>query len=87
MSWRPKRFGPLRYFRVKHTGGISAWWKGHDNSSWGFEWGYRDDMRGNESPIIQLRIGKLMALYVEFHRNDSGGLGWELWLLGWWSIR
>ena len=30
----------------------------------GWEYGWRDDLRGTDKPIIEFRIGKLMILYV-----------------------
>ena len=66
-TFRFKRFGPFSYFRTKRTGGISAWWTGKDNASWGWEWGYQDDVGSSTGSRVHLsiRIGKLVVAHYE----------------------
>lgn len=80
-SWKCKKFGPFDYFKVGQTKGITAWLRGYDNASWGFEWGYRDSMRGTDKPLVDFRVGKLTLLYFEKFKK-----GFEVWFLGFWWI-
>ncbi len=78
-----KTFGPFNYFKTKTNEGFSAWLKGWDNSPCGFEWGWKDTMRGEDRPVIDIRTGKLWLLYLEFFKKG----GFEFHLLGFWWIR
>lgn len=77
-----KKLGPFRYFRVKnkHKHFVSAWLNGHDNASWGWEWG-TDDFSTN--PAYCLRIGHFNIFsYERFYKR-----GPTIFLLGfWWSL-
>lgn len=78
---RFKKFGPFSYFRVKKgiRNFVSAWPTGHDNDSFGWEWGTDgiDDTPGN---IV--RLGNFTVFsYEEF---SSGGF--ILTILGFWWL-
>jgi len=73
--------GPFRLYRVEKNGTLDISLKCLDDVACGFEYGYRDDMRGTDKPVIEFRIGKLMIAYLEFYKG-----GCEIWLLGFFAL-
>lgn len=51
----------------------------------GWEWGWRDELRGREEPFIQVRIGKLLALYFDTWKTRRKRC-FEVWFMGFWWI-
>ncbi len=81
--------GPFRLYRVKN-GTLDISLKCTDDWACGWEYGYRDYMRGEtDRPWIQIRIGKLMVLYFEFYSFPLRDKGWgfEAWFMGFWWIK
>lgn len=77
------KLGPFTLYRVKESGTLDISLTALDNWSCGWEYGWRDDLRGADEPVIEFRVGKLMILY--FERFKSGGF--ETRLMGFWWIR
>ena len=75
--------GPFRLYRVdkNHTLDISL--KCMEDRACGWEYGWRDEMRGHDEPLIEFRIGKLVVFYF---RLDDDKKGCELWILGFWGM-
>lgn len=73
--------GPFRLYRVEKNGTLDITLKCMDDWACGWEYGWRDDARGNDEPILEIRIGKLMIAYLEIHSQ-----GFEAWLLGFWAM-
>jgi len=73
--------GPFRLYRVKKSGTLDISLICLDNWACGWEYGYRDDMRGTDKPIIDIRIGKLTILYFEMLEDSC-----EIWILGFWAF-
>ncbi len=73
--------GPFRLYRVEKNGTLDISLICLDNVACGFEYGYRDDMRGTDKPVVEFRIGKLMVAYLEFYEG-----GCEIWVLGFWAF-
>lgn len=75
--------GPFRFYRVDKSGTLDVSLPCCEGQNWGWEYGYRDDARGDvDKPWIQLRIGKLLLLYYEPFKNGS----YEAWFLGFWHF-
>lgn len=82
--------GPFRLYRVEKDGTLDVSLKCMDDWSCGWEYGYRDYMRGEvDKPLIQIRIKKLMVLYFEFYpkRDGTDCTGFEAWFMGFWWIK
>lgn len=75
--------GPFRLYRVEKNGTLDISLICLDNVACGWEYGWRDNMRGSdpETPIIEFRIGKLMVAYLEFDK-----CGCEIWFMGFWAF-
>jgi len=73
--------GPFRLYRVEKNSTLDISLICLDDWACGWEYGWRDDMRGTTNPIIELRIGKLMVLYLEIWKN-----GFEIWFMGFWAM-
>jgi len=73
--------GPFRLYRVEKNGTLDISLKCMDDWACGWEYGWRDDMCGPSTPLIEFRIGKLMVLYLELWEN-----GCEIWFLGFWAM-
>ncbi len=76
--------GPFRLYRVANNGTLCIslicmddW----ESLPCGWQWGWRDDARGEDKPWIELRVGKLMVMYVD---PFEGGV--EIWVLGFWAF-
>lgn len=78
---RFKRFGPFSYFRVNKgvRNFISAWPTGHDNDSFGWEWG-EDGFE--DLPVHIVRLGGFTVFGYE--KFSSGGF--LLTILGFWWL-
>ena len=64
-----------------------------ENWPCGWEYGWRDEYRGKETPLVQIRIGKLIVLYLEgkirkekVNRRWKRSFGGEIWIMGFWII-
>lgn len=75
------KLGPFTLYRVEKNGTLDISITALDNWPCGWEYGYRDDMRGTDKPMIEFRIGKLMIAYVEFYKS-----GCEVWFFGFWAF-
>lgn len=77
-----KKLGPFSYFRVKkgRKHFISAWLEGHENSSFGWEWG--TDGTSND-PSFCLRLWHLNVFW--FERYKLGG--YMINVLGFWYMK
>jgi hypothetical protein len=53
-----------------------------DDWACGWEYGWRDPARGENSPIIEFRIGKLMVLYMSVKKDF---LEWRI--MGFWGMK
>ena len=73
--------GPFRLYRVEKNGTLDISLKCMEDWAFGWEYGWSDDMRGSETPVLQFRIGKLMVAYFGF--NDTGC---EVWFMGFWAF-
>lgn len=72
--------GPITLYRAA-DGTLDISLKFMKDRACGWEWGWRDDMRGDDHPIVQFRIGKLNILYLEFYEG-----GCEVWFMGFWAF-
>lgn len=77
--------GPFRFYRPSN-GSLNASLICLDKYPCGFEYGYRDKVRGVTEPLIDVRIAKLQVLYFERAVNDDGSVFREFWLLGFWFM-
>jgi hypothetical protein len=73
--------GPFQFYRVEKNGTLDISLRCMEDWPCGWEYGWRDDLRGADYPLIEFRIGKLKTLYVEVYRD-----GCELWFMGLWVI-
>ncbi len=73
--------GPFMVYRVEKVGTLCISLTRLDSWACGWQYGWRDDMRGSDKPLIELRIGRLMVLYLEFNRGV-----FEWWVLGFWGM-
>lgn len=73
--------GPFRLYR-SGDGSLSISLIAFDDLPFGWEYGWRDILRGEEHPLVSIRVGKLMMCYFERHEN-----GFEIWLMGFWWIK
>jgi hypothetical protein len=74
--------GPFHLYRVSKSGTLDISLKCLENWSCGWEYGWRDDARGSvDKPFIQIRIGKLMIVYLEFFQTSC-----EIWFMGFWAF-
>lgn len=73
--------GPFRLYRVEKNGTLDISLICLDDWACGWEYGWRDDMRGTDKPLIELRIGKLMVTYLEVWKD-----GCEIWFMGFWAF-
>jgi hypothetical protein len=73
--------GPFTLYRVEKNGTLDISLTCMEDWACGWEYGWRDDRRGPDKPIIDFRIGKLVVLYFELHKS-----GCEWWLLGFWGM-
>lgn len=75
--------GPFRLYRVEKNGTLDISLICLDNKACGWEYGWRDPMRGEDKAWVDFRIGKLTVIYFEPYKHG----GFELWILGFWGIR
>ena len=75
------KLGPFEFYRAKKNGTLDITLNCMINKPWGWEYGWRDDLRGTDKPLIEFRIGKIMVFYFERFKK-----GYEIWLLGFWVI-
>jgi hypothetical protein len=74
--------GPFHLYRTERTGTLDISLKCLKDAPFGWEYGWRDDMRSSpETPVFEFRIGKLMVLYLELYPG-----GCEAWFLGFWAF-
>lgn len=73
--------GPLRFYRA-NNGSLDISFVGFSDCPWGWEYGWRDPMRGEDRALVDFRIGKLVVLYFQKYKK-----GFEVWVLGFWWIR
>lgn len=73
--------GPFRLYRVEKNSTLDISLICLDDWACGWEYGWRDDQRGTDKPIIELRIGKMMVAYLQFFEG-----GCEVWFLGFWAF-
>lgn len=73
--------GPFRLYRVTKNGTLDISLKCLSEWACGWEYGWKDDMRGTDRPVIELRIGKLMVLYFQVYQG-----GCEIWVIGFWAF-
>ena len=73
--------GPFRLYRVEKNSTLDISLICLDDWACGWEYGWRDDMRGTDKPIIELRVGKLMVAYLQFFEG-----GCEVWFMGFWAF-
>lgn len=76
-----RKHGPFTLYWSNKRSTLDITFTRWDKLPFGWEWGWRDDMRSDEKPQIQFRIGKLMVLYVERKKTYT-----ELWFMGFWWI-
>jgi hypothetical protein len=74
--------GPFTLYRCAEAGTLDISITALSKWPFGWEWGYKDAMRGQDKPLVEFRVGKLTVLYFEKFKG-----GFELWLLGFWLIR
>lgn len=72
--------GPFKLYRAQ-SGTLDIMLRGFENSPFGWEYGWKDDMRGEDRPAVDFRIGRLQVFYYEKLKK-----GFELWVLGFWWI-
>lgn len=73
--------GPFRLYRVEKNGTLNVSLICLDNVACGWEYGWKDDARTNDTPWIEFRIGKLMILYFDLYENAC-----EVWFMGFWAF-
>jgi hypothetical protein len=73
--------GPFQLYRTEHSGTLDITLRCIENWPCGWEYGWKDDMRGPDHPAVELRVGKLQVFYFEKYEK-----GFELWLFGFWWI-
>jgi hypothetical protein len=73
--------GPFRFYRVEKNGTLDISLICMEDWACGWEYGWRDPLRGEDTPIIEFRIGKLMVAYLNMYNG-----GCEFWLLGFWAM-
>lgn len=73
--------GPFRFYRVQKNQTLCVSLICLDSWACGWEYGWRDPMRGEEKPVIDLRIGKLKVLSLEVYKG-----GCEIWFMGFWGM-
>lgn len=73
--------GPFTLYRVEKSGTLDISLKCLDGWACGWEYGYRDDLRGHDEPLIEFRIGKLMVFYVQVRKDF-----YEIWFMGFWCM-
>lgn len=73
--------GPFRLYRGEKNGTLDISLKCMDDWAWGWEYGWRDEMRGHDEPLIEFRIGKLVVLYFQFNNT-----GCEVWCMGFFAF-
>ncbi len=73
--------GPFRFYRVDKNDTLCVSLKCLDDWACGWEYGWRDSARGDSTPLIDFRIGKLVLLYLEIWEH-----GFEWWILGFWGM-
>lgn len=84
------KLGPFTLYRVEKNGTLDISLTAFDNWPCGWEYGYRDYMRGEiDKPWIQIRVGKLLILYFEPFKKRKGTSNWgfEAWFMGFWWIK
>lgn len=75
------KLGPFTLYRVEKSGTLDISLTCMDNWACGWEYGWKDDMRGTDKPWIDLRLGKLQVLYFELFENSC-----EVWFMGFWAF-
>jgi hypothetical protein len=73
--------GPFRLYRVEKNNTLCVSLICMDDWACGWEYGWCDPERGEDSPVIEFRIGKLMVFYLSINK-----CGCEIWVLGFWSM-
>lgn len=74
---------PFRFYRVEKDDTLCVSLICLDDWACGFQYGWRDDMRGTDKAWIDFRIGKLVILYFEPFKQT---IGFEIWVLGFWAM-
>jgi hypothetical protein len=72
--------GPFELYRAQ-SGTLDISLKCMESRDCGWEYGWRDDMRGTNKPVVEFRIGKLVVLYLEVYKG-----GCEVWFMGFWAF-
>ena len=73
--------GPFVLYRVEKNGTLDVALKCMENWACGWEYGWRDTARGEDKPIIEFRIGKLMIAYLQILDGCI-----EIWFMGFWAF-
>ena len=73
--------GPFRLYRVTKNGTLDISLKCMDDWACGWEYGWRDEARGHDEPILEFRVGRLMVVYFQLFKG-----GCELWFMGFWGM-
>lgn len=73
--------GPFRFYRVERDNTLCISLKCLDDWACGWEYGWRDVLRNQDKPILELRIGKLRVLYIEPFES-----GCEIGFMGFWAF-
>ena len=73
--------GPFRLYRVEKNGTLDISLKCMDDWGCGWEYGWTDPQRGEDHPVFEFRIGKLMMAYLDIY--DGGA---EVWFFGFWAF-
>lgn len=82
------KLGPFTLYRVEKNGTLDISLTCLDKWPCGWEYGWRDDMRGTDKPWIEFRIGKLTVLYFEWYpKHSDKRWGFEVWFMGFWWIK
>jgi hypothetical protein len=74
--------GPFRLYRPRSTDTLDISLICLDDLAIGWEWGWKDAQRGNDRPIVEFRIGKLVIFYLQLFKH-----GFEVWFFGFWWIK
>lgn len=73
--------GPFRFYRVEKNGTLDISLRCLEDRPFGWEYGWRDTARGEDKPVFEFRIGKLMVAYLHIFKD-----GCEIWFLGFWAF-
>lgn len=73
--------GPFHFYRVEKDGTLDISLKCMEDWACGWEYGWRDEHRGPDEPLLEFRIGKLMVAYLCVWKG-----GCEIWFMGLWAF-